>query len=226
MTELGYWNIRGLAQPIRNLLAYLNIEFQDIRYQQKGPEENFDRSAWTDKKATMEDDFPFINLPYFQNGAVKLTQSMAILNYIANNYGLNDGKTIEELANIEMVSHEICDLRTSFVRLCYSPDFCDESKQRYLTFARSKLGRLDKYLGDRKWIVGESISVADFLLFELLAHHCQLDSMILGEFPSLQSHMNHFQNIEHLKDYMKRSQVHLLPLNNRSAKFGGEFIKE
>lgn len=26
---LGYWNIRGLAQPIRFLLAHLSIEYND-----------------------------------------------------------------------------------------------------------------------------------------------------------------------------------------------------
>jgi len=25
----GYWKIRGLAQPIRNLLNYLKIDFED-----------------------------------------------------------------------------------------------------------------------------------------------------------------------------------------------------
>ena len=31
---LGYWNIRGLAQPIRFMLVYLDIDFEDRTYEQ------------------------------------------------------------------------------------------------------------------------------------------------------------------------------------------------
>ena len=29
---LGYWQIRGLAQPIRALLVYLKVNFEDKQY--------------------------------------------------------------------------------------------------------------------------------------------------------------------------------------------------
>jgi glutathione S-transferase len=29
---LGYWAIRGIAQPIRDLLEYLGLEYEDRRY--------------------------------------------------------------------------------------------------------------------------------------------------------------------------------------------------
>jgi glutathione S-transferase len=30
---LGYWKIRGLAQPIRHLLAYTQIPFNEVLYE-------------------------------------------------------------------------------------------------------------------------------------------------------------------------------------------------
>jgi glutathione S-transferase len=46
-----------LAQPIRLLLAYLDIEFED-KYYVCGPAPDFDKSCWFDVKHTLGFDFP------------------------------------------------------------------------------------------------------------------------------------------------------------------------
>ena len=50
---VGYWDIRGLAQPIRLLLTYLNIDFEDVRFTQ--------REDWFAKKFEMGFDFPNVS---------------------------------------------------------------------------------------------------------------------------------------------------------------------
>ena len=50
---VGYWDIRGLAQPIRLLLTYLNIDFEDVRYREP--------DAWFSKKFEMGFDFPNVS---------------------------------------------------------------------------------------------------------------------------------------------------------------------
>ena len=48
---LGYFDVRGIAQPVRNLLAYLAIPYEDKRYT--------DRSVWLEKdKISLKTDFP------------------------------------------------------------------------------------------------------------------------------------------------------------------------
>ena len=44
---LAYWSIRGLAQPIRLLLEYTKIAYEDKKYDQ-GPAPDFDKSCWFD----------------------------------------------------------------------------------------------------------------------------------------------------------------------------------
>ncbi|KAJ3227773.1 Glutathione S-transferase Mu 4 [Chytriomyces hyalinus] len=79
---LAYWAIRGLAAPIRYLLEYTNTPYEDKHYSQgDGPE--FSRAEWMDEKPGLSADLPFANLPYFIDGSVKLTQSNAIIRYIA-----------------------------------------------------------------------------------------------------------------------------------------------
>ncbi|GBN62907.1 Glutathione S-transferase [Araneus ventricosus] len=79
---LGYWDLRGLAEPIRYLLHYKKVDFEDKRY-------TLDKEAWQKEKFNLGLEFP--NLPYYMEGDTKITQSTAILRYLAHKYGL-DGK--------------------------------------------------------------------------------------------------------------------------------------
>ena len=54
---LGYWAIRGLAQPIRFLLEFTKMPYEDVRYQQA---EDLSRKEWTDVKFNLGLDFPVI----------------------------------------------------------------------------------------------------------------------------------------------------------------------
>ena len=77
---LGYWAIRGLAHPIRYLLEYTKTPYEDKHYTQ-GDAPDFSRQDWLDVKPTI--DVPFVNLPYYIDENVKLSQSMAIIRYIS-----------------------------------------------------------------------------------------------------------------------------------------------
>lgn len=68
---LGYWDLRGLASTIRNLLYYKGIEFEDKLYT-IGPAPEYDGSGWLTDRSTLGLDFP--NLPYYLDGDIKLTQ--------------------------------------------------------------------------------------------------------------------------------------------------------
>ena len=70
---LCYWDIRGLAQPIRLLLEYTNTEFKD-KMMACGPAPKFDKSGWFDSKHSLGLDFP--NLPYYK---VKQTKNLFLI---------------------------------------------------------------------------------------------------------------------------------------------------
>jgi len=116
---LAYWDIRGLAQPIRLLLAYTSTEFED-KYYVCGPAPTFDKSCWYDIKHSLGFDFP--NLPYYIDGDVKITQSNAILRHVADKHNLLGG-TVEERTRVNMMENEVGDFRNGWVRLCYNPNF-------------------------------------------------------------------------------------------------------
>lgn len=77
---LGYWNCRGLGAQIRYLLYFCQVDFEDKQYA-RGPAPDFDNSQWANDKFNLGMDFP--NLPYLFDEDYKITESMAIMKYIA-----------------------------------------------------------------------------------------------------------------------------------------------
>lgn len=85
MPILGYTNVRGLAQSIRNLLTYKGVNYEDKQYY-TCPTPPYDRAEWTKDKPCLGLKFP--NLPYFIDGDVKMTQTVAILRYLGRKYDM------------------------------------------------------------------------------------------------------------------------------------------
>ena len=87
----------------------MNVDFNDVHYEQgEGPE--FNRDAWNSVKNTLGLEFP--NLPYFIDGELKLTESLAIIRYIVRKWGQDlNGKTAEEGALSDMAYGVISDIR-------------------------------------------------------------------------------------------------------------------
>ena len=73
-----------------------------------GDAPDFDDKCWTEKKFTMG--MPFPNLPYIVEGDFKLTQSLAILRYLASKLGLA-GSSPQESAVLDMVADQLNDWR-------------------------------------------------------------------------------------------------------------------
>ncbi|XP_025143925.2 glutathione S-transferase Mu 1 isoform X2 [Bubalus bubalis] len=116
---LGYWDIRGLAHAIRLLLEYTDTNYEERQYS-VGDAPDYDRSQWLNEKFKLGLDFP--NLPYLIDGTHKLTQSNAILRYIARKHNMC-GETEEEMIRVDILENQVMDVRFAMARICYSPDF-------------------------------------------------------------------------------------------------------
>ncbi|XP_015781114.1 glutathione S-transferase Mu 1 [Tetranychus urticae] len=212
---LGYWNIRGLAQPIRLLLNYKEAVYEDKRYNY-GPAPDFSREEWNKEKYSLGLSFP--NLPYYIDGDTKLTQSKAILRHLARKYEL-DGQTESEKQRIDQLCYQLTDLMSSFTSMCYNPDF-EKLKPDYIKGLPEKLKSLAQFLGENKFVTGENISFVDFLLFEFIDQQLYLLPNCLNEFPNLKDFHSSFKAIPTIEKYLKSDQYIKWPLNGDRAKFG------
>uniref|UniRef100_A0A8C7U1M8 glutathione transferase n=1 Tax=Oncorhynchus mykiss TaxID=8022 RepID=A0A8C7U1M8_ONCMY len=114
--KLAYWDIRGLAQPIRLLLEYTDTKYED-KFYTCGEAPNYDKSCWFDEKHKLGMDFP--NLPYLEDGDRKIVQSNAIMRYIARKHNLC-GESDDEKVRVDILENQAMDFRNGFVILCYT----------------------------------------------------------------------------------------------------------
>ncbi|XP_059153766.1 glutathione S-transferase Mu 4-like isoform X2 [Physella acuta] len=214
-SRLGYWAIRGLAQPIRLLLTYVGEDFNDDRYVQ-GDGPTFSRDEWMKVKNTLGLDFP--NLPYYIDDEVKLTQSNTILRYLGRKYKLY-GETPKENAEVDLLLDVIMDVRNGFVRLCYGPEITDAVRQEYVQQVKATLDSLEKFLGDKKFFVGDKVTICDFHIYEMFDQHKLFEPSLFEGRKSLNEYLHRFEELPKIKEYRSSDKCIVRPINNKTAKF-------
>ncbi|CAG2117028.1 unnamed protein product, partial [Medioppia subpectinata] len=168
---LGYYKVRGMTQPIRFLLKYAGVKFTD-KYYGTGDAKSLDefRAEWYKVKFTLGLDFP--NIPYYMDGAVKITQSNAIMRHLARKHGLV--ATDETgLVRQDVLEQQLVDIMWSFA-FNFSPAFnysfgedYETQKVKYLAETLpQQLDALSRFLGTRQWFTGNHINYVDFLAYE------------------------------------------------------------
>ncbi|GBN46386.1 Glutathione S-transferase Mu 1 [Araneus ventricosus] len=209
---LGYWDIPGLAEPIRFLLHFKNVDFEDKRYSLD------DRSEWEKDKFSLNFDFP--NLPYYIEGNVRLTQSNTILRYLAGKYGL-DGSTEEEKLRVSLSEQQIADFRGSLVQLSYNENF-EKLKPDFIANVPSQLKLIADFLGDRKFLAGSSVTYADFMAYNAVDFYRYLIPNVLTDFQTLREYQERIQSLPELQSYLKSSAYKRWPIFSPAAQFGGK----
>eukprot|EP01103_Thecamoeba_quadrilineata_P020211 TRINITY_DN8555_c0_g1_i1.p1 TRINITY_DN8555_c0_g1~~TRINITY_DN8555_c0_g1_i1.p1 ORF type:complete len:221 (-),score=30.92 TRINITY_DN8555_c0_g1_i1:45-707(-) len=216
----AYWSIRGLGQPGRLLLEYAQIPYTDKKYE-CGPAPEYNRDEWLKEKFNLGLDFP--NLPYLIDGEVKITQSNACYRYIARKADLL-GKTDVEKTNCDMMAEVVMDFRNLLVRIFYAggPDF----EKQHQTFVKETLPtQLDgfvKYLKNKSWLVGETLTFPDFHFYELLDQVRIIFPGSLDKYTVLQDYLNRFEKLPTIAAYLKSDRYMAAPINNKMAKLGGK----
>ncbi|XP_050812413.1 glutathione S-transferase Mu 1-like isoform X3 [Gopherus flavomarginatus] len=214
---LGYWDIRGLAHAIRLLLEYTGTAYEDKMYS-CGEAPDYDKSQWINEKEKLGLDFP--NLPYLIDGKTRLTQSNAILRYIARKHKLC-GETEEEMLRVDMLENQAMDFRMSLVMIAYNPDF-EKVKPGYLEQLPEKLKLVSQFLGKRKWFAGEKITFVDFLMYDILDQNRMFEPKCLDQFQNLKDFLDRFEALEKIAAYMSSSRFMKTPINNRMAKWSNQ----
>ncbi|XP_043818762.1 glutathione S-transferase Mu 3-like [Dromiciops gliroides] len=212
---LGYWDVRGVAHAIRLLLQYTGTNYEEKLYQ-FGKAPDYDRSQWLDVKFKLGLDFP--NLPYLIDGERKITQSNAILRYIARKHNMC-GETEEEKIRVDLLENQVMDIRMQLVRVSFSPDF-EKLKPGYLEQLPGQLKLFSQFLGKGTWFVGDKITFVDFLVYDVLDQNQLFEPKCLDKFPNLKDFIARFEALEKIAAYMHSDKFYKLPINGKIAKWG------
>jgi glutathione S-transferase len=219
--RIGYWNIRGLIESARLMLEYKGIPYKyedySVPVDADGTVRRFDSTWFTETKFTLGLDFP--NLPYLIDDQVKMTQSNAILRYIARNTSLY-GSSDKEAADIDMLCDCVMDLRNGFTGTSYLPkDSFNEKLPGYLEGVNTKLQQFETLLETRKWLAGKDLSFPDFHFWSMLDQHLLLESSILQKFPNVQRYYAEFLAIPQITAFVESDRCKGVPCNNVMASF-------
>ena len=159
---LGYWKIRGLAQPLRYLLEYTEHPWEDVMYEQ-GDAPNFSSETWTSVKNTLGLDFPAIPYLIDRETDTKLTDPYAIMIYICSAYSPELlGETMEIKGEIDVIYQQIKDCKSAITPPCYT----GQDRAVLSQSAKAKMAPIVAYLGKKTYLCGESLTFIDFYMLE------------------------------------------------------------
>ena len=199
--ELGYWNIRGLGEFVRLTLHYLEVEFTDKLM--------VTEEDWFPTKFERGLDFP--NLPYLYDGEFKMTETVPIMRYLAEKHKPEMlGGSVEERGTVLMLQNIVMDAKLKITMPCYEQD----DKQVIIDIAHDKLEKIHAYLGEKKFLIGDTFTYVDIMLFETLAFVVALtEDKILEKFPQFKTYIETISELKGIKAY-RASEAWINPLFN------------
>ena len=122
---------------------------------------------WRDDKFNLGMDFP--NLPYFEDNGFKMSETLAIHQYIADKWMPQLlGETPEERADIDMMSYIVKEIRLKVNIPCYTLQGTAEDMEGLANMAYEQIGRITPRLEKQDYISGFKLCYVDFFLYETL----------------------------------------------------------
>jgi len=210
---LGYWKLRGRAQCIRLLLAYTETEYKDVRYTFENKEKWF-----AEDKLNLGLDLP--NIPYYIDGDFKISQALSIVRYLGRKHGL-DGDTYEDAAKADMFITDLADIGNSFAKIAMDPEFVAK-KPDHLKLLKAKLALYEPVLEKNTWFVGNKITYADFVAYEVLDVNFTLDPASFTDFPKVRAFLKRVEGLPQIKKYMESAAFMKWPIMPPFAAWGGK----
>ncbi len=175
MTQLHYFAGRGRAETTRWMLAASDIRFENVPIDTP--------QALAVLRAS--DKLPFDQLPLLEIDGLRISQTTALLRYLARRDDLYGDDAMDALW-CDMIAGVAADLAEPAILAAFSPSHDDAVKalrQRVDKFCPRLEHRLTQNGGT--YIAGKRLTFADVVLGEALSAHIELAPDILDRFPLL-----------------------------------------
>ncbi|XP_023374168.1 hematopoietic prostaglandin D synthase [Otolemur garnettii] len=214
--KLTYFNMRGRAEIIRYIFAYLDIAYEDHR---------IERADWPKIKSTL----PFHKIPILEVDGLILHQSLAIARYLTKNtacyYDFLQGLPYQIIHYFQCFLGAVwlgdlhsplwwlqAFLHSCLIRLPFTvnPETLaygvkDQIFKELLTSdAPHLLQDLDTYLGEKEWFIGNSVTWADFYWDTCSTTLLVFKPDLLDMYPRLVTLKKRVQGIPAIADWIQR----------------------
>jgi glutathione S-transferase len=206
LLTLGYWPVRGRAEPIRLLLEVAGI----TNYEQRKYLEVY---AWFEgEKRTLQSAFP--NLPYLIHGGNTITENDAIAHYVCLMFNREDlwgGKTPADRVEFQMIKGVLKDAKQQYLQIPGSnPDYVNLAKRATEDKVMPLVDKLNAYLGDKPYLLGY-LTYADCQLYDLLEWIDALVNYRLDSYTRLREFQKRFRALPQIALYLSSTRFQPTP---------------
>ena len=168
--KLTYFNVRGLAETSRFLLALGGEEYEDFRY----PLEVIDMSKHEMKKDEFDKDkadgklvTSLNKVPFLEVDGVTIPQSKSVERFLARRFNMM-GSSDLEAAQIDAICESVRDFKDMYQKVRFLPEDEKESgmKEWFTVTLVERLTLLENQLvGESGFSVGNTTTLSDVVLF-------------------------------------------------------------
>ncbi|XP_053343661.1 glutathione S-transferase P-like [Clarias gariepinus] len=198
---ITYFPIRGRCSSLRIMLSDQGQEWKEVVVS---------IDEW--KKGDLKKSCLFGQLPKFQDGDLVLFQTNSFLRHLGRKHG-GYGKNGNEAAMIDMFTDGVEELRNKYVKMIYQE--YETGKDAYIKDLPNHLSIFEGVLEKSKsgFLVGDSISFADYSLLDVLLNHKVLCPTCLDSFPALKGFVQRVSSRPKIKAYLDSDAYKKLPIN-------------
>ncbi|XP_026485310.2 glutathione S-transferase-like [Vanessa tameamea] len=200
--KLHYFDLNGLAEPIRYILHYGKQKFEDVRYRYKD---------WPIK--SVKDSLPYGQLPLYEEGNRTLNQSLAIARYLANVHNLLPSDPWEQ-AVLDSIVYNIYDFWQRVLFYIKEQDVTKKQAIKKEIMSETIdyfFSRFEKDLKDNNGYFGGKLSWADFIFVGIV----ESTNLFLGEeierkYPHSVALIQKIRNLPGVKEYVATRKPYVL----------------
>lgn len=162
-TTLHYFDMYGTAEPVRMMFKYHNTNFNDHRITEQ---------EWTHLKTTGFSEFD--TLPVLEIDGARLVEPYALSKYVANKFGYLPMTPMDNYM-VDSICEFACNINKIFMKMHEDRDtegirrLCTEKMPMFLRKFETRLERNHNGTG---FFVGNNVTLADFIVFDLLWEQC------------------------------------------------------
>ena len=209
---------RHKIEPVIKLLEYCKVQYKINRVKRDHGWEKIKTEIEKNGKAD------FVELPMLVQGDNYVVGTLGMMSYIST--------TAEKEEMIPLMVDNLLvmffrfsgiaeDLDRNIERIARGAGNLDEFKKGYFDFVESKrlvIGGFEKTVGKNKWLLGNSLSLADFLLCEVIEKmkeiESDLDVELVGQYQHLESYICRFYAIPEIRDYRRSERFEARPFHS------------
>ena len=199
--KLHYFKGRGRAETTRWMLAINNIDFINVSLE--------DHNDFDNLKASGK--LPFNQLPLLELDDLKLSQSSAMISFLARRGDLY-GKTNEDAVRCDMLVGAVGDFNVPTMQFAFKADKGEASRD--LDVSLKKFGKHFEFIltqNEGEFLVGQKLSVADIIMGESLTSFIEFSPTCLNNYPLLKQLQEKVVSEHDIKEYLNSSNRWRLP---------------